>query len=219
LIAASTLKYPPQMVEREQSKMLRGLEHNLSRQNLSKDLYLQIRGLDEAGLLEEIAPLAEERIQRGLVLMEIAQAEEIEADETQVQAETGRTFGAITRQMTPKEAKKLAQSQYLYSLMNDITTDLITQKIMGYLRATAQGEPWPAAEDQPEDESGAATDIEAAKVEEAPDPEIEASLEAESIPEAVEPTPKAEVEIPQEDESEPEAEATPKTEENLSEAA
>jgi len=202
LVEESTIKFPPQMLEREKEEMLRGLEYNLSQQGLTKELYMQIRGLDEAGLAEEVAPVAEDRVKQALVLMEIAKAEDIKADEGQVQAETSRTFDAISSQMTPNEAKKLARSQYLFSLMGNIMADMVTSKTMEYLRATAKGEEWPVIEEQPEEEGEAAA-------EEITEPEAvtetEATAEVEELPSDTEVEAPAEAEAPGED--------TPETEE------
>ncbi len=142
VISTSTLKYPPQMITREKEDILRGLEYRLSQQGISKELYLQIRGIDEDALDEEIIPVAEERVKRTLVLMEIAKMENIEADPNIVQAEMGRTFEAISSSMSPNDAKKLARSGYLPSLATNIMADLLTTTTMEFLRTNAQGETW-----------------------------------------------------------------------------
>lgn len=154
IIADSTIKYPPQMVDNEANEMIRGLEYRLSQQGMTKDLYLQIRGMDDEALLEEIKPIAEDRLKRTLALFEIARNEAIKIDQERVQSETFRTFDALSSQMTPNEAKKLTKSRFLPNLMTNITMDLTTQTTMDFLRATAKGEPWPPEEEKPEDEEG-----------------------------------------------------------------
>jgi trigger factor len=143
IISSSTVKFPPQMVAREKDEILRGLEYRLSQQGINRDLYLQIRGINEEELDDEISPVAEKRIKRALVLMEISKLEEIQADPDQVDSEIGRTIQAISSTMTPNEAKKLAKSDYIPSLASNIFTDMVTQSTMEFLRATAKGEPWP----------------------------------------------------------------------------
>ena len=152
IVEGSEIKYPPQMMENEKAEILRGLEYQLSQQGLTKDLFMQIRGLDEAGLEEEIKPAAEQRVNRALVLIEIAKIEEIEIDQDQVQAETGRTIEAIASSMTPNEAKKFAKSAYVPNLYTNIIADMTTRSTMDFLRATAKGEPWPP-EDETKDEA------------------------------------------------------------------
>jgi trigger factor len=146
VVDGSTIKFPPQMVENETENILRSLDLRLSQQGLTKALYLQIRGMDEDSLSEEITPVAEERVKRFLVLFEIAREEEIKIDENKVKDETGRTIDAISQSMTPNEAKKFAQSDYITGLITNIAADMTTQTTMEFLRATAKGEPWPPEE-------------------------------------------------------------------------
>jgi FKBP-type peptidyl-prolyl cis-trans isomerase (trigger factor) len=159
------------MVENEINEMVRGLEYRLSQQGMTKELYLQVRGMDEDAFLEEVAPMAEERLKQALVLFEIAQKEEIEIDQDQVQSETLRTFDAISRQMTPNEAKKLTKSQFIPNLMTNITVDMTTKTTLDYLRAIAKGEPWPLEDETPEENES---------VEEDEDDEITSDLETET---------------------------------------
>jgi len=180
IVAESTIKFPPQMIENEKGEILRGLEHRLSQQGITKDLYLQIRGMDEDALLEELIPVAEERVKRALVLFEIAKSEEINPDPEMVQTETMRTVESISSSMTPNEAKKFSKSTYIPNLINNIAADLTTRTTMDYLRATAKGEPWPPEVEDTDDE-------ESAEVIQADVEPIEAEVEApqETEPESV----------------------------------
>jgi len=168
IVEGSEIKYPPQMMENEKAEILRGLEYQLSQQGLTKDLFMQIRGLDEAGLEEEIKPAAEQRVNRALVLIEIAKTEEIEIDQEQVQAETGRTIEAIASSMTPNEAKKFANSAYVPNLYTNIIADMTTKTTMDFLRATAKGEPWPPEEEtkvEISDDADGESDVDALETE------------------------------------------------------
>jgi len=193
LIEECTVEFPPQMVEHEKDEMKRSLEYNLSRQGLNMQLYLQISGQDEEEFDEELTPVAEKRIKQALILMHIAEAEEIKADPDTVNQEVDRTFEAIASSMTPNEAKKLARSNYIPALASNIITDMLTQTTMDYLRATAKGEPWPpvveeADEDGVENESP--TEDEPAALDgESADPETDTQIEADTNTDEIEPEP------------------------------
>jgi trigger factor len=210
LVEQSTVKFPPQMLENEKKDMISNLEYRLSQQGINHDLYLQIRGITEEEFQEEMEPLAENRIKNGLVLAEVAKLEELEIDQQQLAAETGRTVDIITRGMTPKDAKDFQKSGNLWNLMNNIMADMMTQQSMAYLRAVAKGEPWPPeTDDEPETEEGE-------EASESEVPETETSVEAEAgTEEAPEeeaaPEEVAEPETPEEDET-PEAEEKPEPE-------
>jgi len=188
LIEESTIKFPPQMLEDEKKEMLSNLEYRLSQQGINRELYLQIRGITEEQLEEEVAPMAENRIKRGLVLAEVARAENLKIDQQQLAAEAGRTMEMVTRGMSPKDAKDFQKSEYLVSLVNSIMADMMSQASMNYLRAIAKGDPLPVEEsDEVEAETEAEVEAEAPEAEvisdqtsqletaeEAPAPEAEA---------------------------------------------
>ena len=165
LVEQSTIKYPPQMIENEKKEMISNLEYRLSQQGITRELYLQIRGINEEEFQDEMEPLAENRIKNGLVLAEVAKIENLEVDQEQLAAEAGRTVEVITQGMTPKDAKDFQKSGNLWNLMNSIMADMMTQQSMAYLRAIAKGDPLPEKE-------GDKTETE----------EVETTLEAEGIP-------------------------------------
>ena len=147
LVAESSIKYPPQMLETEKTEMLKSLEYNLSRQGINKELYLQIRGLTEDELNTEITPAAETRLKRSLVMLEVAAAENIQIDQEKLNSQANQTVELITSRMSRKEAKDFHRSDYISNLVNNMVADMMTQKTMQYLRAVAKGEPWPPEEE------------------------------------------------------------------------
>lgn len=212
LVEQSTIKYPPQMLENEKKEMISNLEYRLSQQGITRELYLQIRGISEEEFQEEMEPLAEDRIKNGLVLAEVAKIEELEINQEQLASETGRTVDAITSGMTPKDAKDFQQSGNLWNLMNSIMADMMTQQSMAYLRAIAKGDPLPGDEsDETENEDGSdAQETEAAAVETAPEDTTAKGAEETIAEEKVEPD-------NQEEDSSSEVDETLETEEVASE--
>jgi trigger factor len=206
LIEGSTLKYPPQMLEREKAEMLQALEYNLSQQGINKELYLQIRSQTEEDLDEEITPAAETRLKRGLIMLEVAAVENFQIDQDQLNAQARQTVQLLTSRMTPKEAKDFQQSEYLSNMVNSMVADMMTQKTMDYLRAVAQGQPWPPEDESEERERKEETDaVPVSEVDEGVGEEAESQSEIEE-------------EVPQEEEKTPEdAETTPETEEDTPE--
>ena len=158
LVEQSTVKYPPQMLENEKKEIISNLEYRLSQQGITRELYLQIRGISEDQFQDEITPIAEERIKNGLVLAEVAKIEKLEVNQEQLASETGRTMDIITRGMTPKDAKEFQQSSNIWNLMNSIMADMMTQQSMQYIRAIAKGDPLPGAESDDSESGGDKSD-------------------------------------------------------------
>ena len=73
------------MLDNEINDVIYQLERRLGNQGLDLDLYLKTRDMDEQGLRDESRPVAENRVKRSLVLLEIANKEEIKVSEDELQ--------------------------------------------------------------------------------------------------------------------------------------
>ncbi len=153
IVTSSSIKYPPQAIENEKKDILSNMEFQLSRQGLSKELYLQFRSISEEDLDNEISDTAKDNVQRSIVLYEIARVEDIQADEDVFSDNTNRAIQSVTEGMTPKQIKDLQKDGRMASLITNIAADLTLQKTIEFLVTTAKGESWPKTEDQTEEET------------------------------------------------------------------
>ncbi len=154
----TTLKYPPQMLEREIDIYIHQLEDRLAQQKLDMETYLKIRKIDAEGLREETKPLAEERLKRTLILLEISKAENIKVENAELESESMRTLDELGRMMPPDKAKKTLTNDFVRGMIGNIGADLLVKHTWEYLESVARGEieeqkpePQPAlaAEDEP----------------------------------------------------------------------
>ncbi len=78
------LKFPPQILDHEVELVLKDLKGRLTEQGLDMDTYLKTRQMDEVKFVsEEVKPMAIHRLERSLIMEEVARAEKIEiSDET-----------------------------------------------------------------------------------------------------------------------------------------
>lgn len=150
VIEGSTIKYPPQMLENELNLVIQQLESRLANQGLDMDIYLKTRDMDEQGLRDEATPVAESRVIRSLVLLEIARKEEIEVSEEELQQETERTLDSITRYMSDSDRKQFDTTRALMNLTGNIYAEMRMNRTLEYLRSVAKGEL--EAEETPEEE-------------------------------------------------------------------
>ena len=81
------LEFPPVLVEMEISRLLDEQLRRWQMSGLGVEQYLSRTGKTEEELREELRPLAAERIARSLVLGKVAEVENIEASESEVDAE------------------------------------------------------------------------------------------------------------------------------------
>jgi len=157
IIESSTIKYPPQMKENEIDNVIQQLENRLRNQGLDMDLYLKTRDMENQDLRDEAEPVAETRVKRSLVLLEIARQEEIDVSETELEEETSRTLESITRYMSESDRKQFDSPNTLMNLTGSIYAEMRMNRTIEFLRKIANGEV--DAEDKPsnEDEQGEGT--------------------------------------------------------------
>ncbi|MBT3239809.1 MAG: trigger factor [Chloroflexi bacterium] len=149
LVEGSEIKYPPQMLDHEINHFIQDLEGRLSQQGLTMELYLQSRDMDMDGMREEVKPAAEERMKRGIVLMEVASKEEITVTPEEIEEKTQATIQQLTAVYPEEEVKKITSGEALQGLVSRIVSDEITGRTLERLSRIAQGLP---IEDEKEEE-------------------------------------------------------------------
>ncbi len=138
-INQSEFEYPPQTLESEIDTVINNLKSNLERQNLDLDLYKKTRDIDDDGLREEALPVAEERLKRTLFLYKLAEVEELEVDDSQVQTEAQQTINYLSQSLSYSEARKLSNDNLIANLEWNIRADLITKLAMEHFRDVCRG--------------------------------------------------------------------------------
>ena len=183
LVEGATFKYPPQMLEDEINDFIHDLEHQLSHQGITIDIYLQSRSIDMDELREEVKENAESRMKRGLILMEVANAENITVPSDELNERIQQTINEVAQYYSQEEAKRLGSGENLNNLRSRIATDEIISRTFSLLRDIAMGKAEEAEEDET-DEIPASQDEETAEAEAVQ--ETEASEENEEKVEAPE---------------------------------
>jgi trigger factor len=140
MLKDAVVKYPPQMLEREIDLYLQQMENRLGQQKLDIDTYLKMRKMDMAALRAETKPLAEERLKRTLILLEVSKAENIHVENSELEAESMRTLDELGRMMRPDKAKKTLTNEFVRGMMSNIGADLLVQHTWEYLQSVARSE-------------------------------------------------------------------------------
>lgn len=90
IIEDSQMEIPDAMVETQTENMMDDFANRLAQQGMSMEQYMQFTGMTKEKLMEQMKPDAWKRIQSGLILEAIAEAEKIEVSEEDVEAEIGK---------------------------------------------------------------------------------------------------------------------------------
>lgn len=147
----SIIKYPPQMLEHEIDDVIDNLKNRLERQKMDIDLYLKSRNISMEELRKEAQPAAETRLKRSLVLIEIARAEKIQLDPSEVQTETLSAMDTLSGMLPQKEVKKLSNRNVMQNLMSNVMSDMLIRKAAERMRLIASGQLEDQVIETPED--------------------------------------------------------------------
>jgi trigger factor len=107
--ANATLELPDVLVEQEVEIMHDELRGSLARQGIEEASYLKVTGKTEADLHADFKPGAEKRVKTLLVLSKVAEAEGLEIDDAEVEAEVARArerYGNDRRTMAYFESER-----------------------------------------------------------------------------------------------------------------
>jgi trigger factor len=193
--SAVKIEYPPLAIDREANLVLGQMERNLAMSGLQLDTYLGMIGKNRESYRQELRPVAEDRLQKRLVLDRVAEAEGLEADPDEVDAEIDRLSEVAGEESEQMRAMLESPEGRL-----SIASDLILTQAQERVIQIGKGE----IETEVEAEVEAETEVE--EVEAGAEVEIEAEVEVEAETEVEEVEAGAEVEIEAEVEVEAEAE-------------
>ena len=123
-----TVDIPPVMVDNEVTRMLREMEMRLAQQGMQLEQYLQFAGTDIAKLREQYRETAEKNVRTGLMLEEVAKAENIKVEAADLDKEVevmAAAYGA-----TPQQVKKIIAEQ---GRLNDLAATVLRNKTMQFI--------------------------------------------------------------------------------------
>lgn len=140
ILEVSNLNYPPQMVENEIDGEIEQIQQRLQSQGMELEMYLEMQDMDREELREEIRPEAEKRIKRGLLLGSIAEEEGLEIDPDEVTARYRDILADHFGEEDSPEKEQFMNSRESMNLLNQISSQMVSQHTLDYLKALATGE-------------------------------------------------------------------------------
>jgi len=140
ILEDSEVKYPPQMVEKEVEGELQELSQRLQAQGMELEMYLEMQEMSVDDLREQIRPQAEIRIERGLIVGEIADSEDFNIQPEEITGEFHQILDQHFGEGDSEERKQFLSSPDSMQLLNRISSQMVSQKVLSYLIALAKGE-------------------------------------------------------------------------------
>jgi trigger factor len=148
----ATIKYPPQVLDHEVEHVLEDVERRLKSQGIEnmEAYYKMIDSNKEKFIEEQARPTSIKRIERGLVMDELARTEKVEIDNDALEAEFNNAWAnlAMTDEEFAKRTKNgtKASREIVDAVAMDSANRLLTRRVLDRIKAIATGE---AAEAKP----------------------------------------------------------------------
>jgi trigger factor len=140
----ATIKYAPQTLAHEAEHVVEDLHRRLGQQGIDLDTYYKMRQTDAARFLEEEAkPVAAKRLERSLVLDEVARQEGIEVDNGALDQEFTQTLTSLQKQgvdLGNVRGGKKGQQQLAEAVAMESASRVLTRRTLERLKAIATGE-------------------------------------------------------------------------------
>ena len=133
VIDGAKLDYSPGMVTHEASHILEGQKEEFRRNRVAMDDYLKTMQKTREQLLDDVKPIAEQRIKRSLVLLELRKAESLEVTDQDLAAEMERMMMGVSDPQMLRRAFQNpdAQASLRSSLMNRKSLDRLVEIVTG----------------------------------------------------------------------------------------
>lgn len=164
LLAKATVKYPPQLIKDEIDHTVEHIQEDLAQQKLELDIYLKTLKKDkEKWLDEEIKPVAQKRLERSLLLDEIAKVEKVEVGNEELNQEFNNLVLEMQQQEDFKKLqRKLTNEKLANAIAMQAATRVLNKRVRDRIKEIATGTVTDV-EKQPEDEAAAAKPKRASK--------------------------------------------------------
>lgn len=153
----AVIKYAPQTLEHEAEHVINDMRRRLAQQGLDLETYYKMRNTDAAKFLEDEAkPVAMKRLERSLILDEVARAEKIEVDNNSLDEEFNSTLLDLQGQglnLNSIRGGRQGQQRIAEALAVQSASRLLTRRTLERLRLIATGDYTPPAEGAKEAEA------------------------------------------------------------------
>lgn len=143
----SEVHYPPTLLQDEMDSVVHSLEHDLEDRKMDMPTYLKTLNKEkEAFLEEEIKPVAIRRLERSLLLDEIARVEGVKLDPGALQMEVAGVMQSLQNDPQVSKLKGERAQIFAQNLTMDTANRMLNRQVLARLKAIASGEPEAAAE-------------------------------------------------------------------------
>ena len=140
---SATLKYHEHTLEHEGEHVLSDLSNRLSQQGMDLDTYFKVRNTTREQFIEtDVKPVAQKRLERGLILDEIVRREKLQIDDESLNVEYMNALNNLAMQgvdLNKLGGGKKGQRQLSEAIAMDSASRVMTRKALDMLKSIATG--------------------------------------------------------------------------------
>lgn len=141
----ATIKYPPQVLDHEAEHVLEELNRRLAEQRMDIDTYIKVRNTDmDTFTAEEVKPTAQRRLERSLLIDEIARREKIELSEQELTDAFTQYWSALSQSDEQFQKATKGGTRGNRDMVNAVAMDAanrtIVSRVLDHLKAIATGQ-------------------------------------------------------------------------------
>jgi len=165
---SATIKYHEHTLEHEGEHVLQDLAQRLAQQGMDLDTYFKMRNTTREEFYEsDVKPVAQKRLERGLILDEIVRKEQLQIDDDSLNMEYNNALNSLVMQgmdLSKLRGGKKGQKELSQAIAMDAASRVMTRKALDMLKSIATGN-YKTFEER-EAEAKKAAEVETAAVEE-----------------------------------------------------
>jgi trigger factor len=139
----ATLKYHEHTLEHEGEHVLQDLSQRLAQQGMDLDTYFKMRSTTREQFVEtDVKPVAQKRLERGLILDEIVRKEQLQIDDESLNVEYMNALNSLAMQgvdLNKIPGGKKGQKELSQSIAMDAASRVMTRKALDMLKSIATG--------------------------------------------------------------------------------
>jgi len=140
VIEGATIKYPHQVLDHEVEHMLEHLQEDVARQGMELEAYFKMIDMDrEKYIDEQVRPAARKRVERSLVMDELAKAEQVKLEQDDYNQAISATVSQLQSQPKPRKTKEKVSSDLVNNLTMNELSRKFNNKVLERMKAIATG--------------------------------------------------------------------------------
>ena len=137
------IKFHEHTLEHEGEHVLQDLSQRLAQQGMDLDTYFKVRSTTREQFYEsDVKPVAQKRLERGLILDEIVRREKLQIDDDSLNAEYNNALNSLVMQgmdLSKLRGGKKGQRELSQAIAMDAASRVMTRKALDMLKSIATG--------------------------------------------------------------------------------